>query len=699
MPQQQSALPQAVPTGLPPGAKTWDISPTDPDVVIGPPTRQGTGRTFDIPPDAFSTVDLGGQSTQDPKADVSLGNVGWIPESARSPLATQRAQQPIPGVSAPTPPPVRQGAVADAVGGFINRTAPIAKTMAAPALSTAGSVVGGYAGGPLAPVTSIAGGIVGEGLGMGVEAALGSPPTREEVAKRLMIEGATGVGGELLTQGAKAAMKGAGRVLGGKPSAEAAELTDLAGGHVLPSQVSDSTVPRLLDKYIAGGWLSAGAQEQVRSQGQQMVEQRLEREVKRFATPNAPLPPRLGAGPAPHMNEEWLGKVTQLARKHHDTVTFGRIGKEFDAVRQAGDQLGLNVDFGNVRRFANVELDKSLLKVAGAGSGQETLSAAQNLGAAPAAQKMGELFGPDGQKVLDILTKPQAEPITIEQAMKLRSDLGMAASDALDADNRTLHRTLRSLQREVDTALEGTLKNADPALYTRYRQARADWDAATDLFRNKFMRDFANADPSAAATRLLADSTTNTAEQIRRTRAAIGRPFKNVQAAAAEQILTNPDGGWKSGTEITKALAKMGDERAAAFFDQGAGALWSLARKVEKLQEPIGKEGSLYLVLRQGAAAGTAAGITTAALTGNIPTGAGAGLATAGAILLTPMAAAKLLYSPTGRALLLKGEVTPEALRLLRGVSQVGAHVGQDLGQAVTVPPTRPGAPPPQRPQ
>lgn len=593
--------------------------------------------------------------------DVELAEGGFDADVAQ---AAGQATRLTPGYSAPVD---------------LLRSVPAAAGSMVSTLSKAGGVPGAVVGSVLGGM----GATIGELATAGIETLTSPwtgvpPPSPEAIKERALYAGATGAGGELLSRPVGAVIN--------KAMAPFKGAVDPAGLEVqrmfpdaLPNQVADS---RALDAATAVAEASLAGGKRV-SDRKALLNTQAQQEafgiVHRYGGP---------------ISAEKAGDAFQTALEGNTAAFKQHAGKLYGEVDRLAQ--GHKVSLQSLKEFAAEQLEKraGIPGEVSGNRGLKMLSQVAKAGEDPAAdaqtKELADALGVSPEELakpayasirgqLGITDQPMALDMTFQQAQTYRSDLLAFIRRAKNEKDDVARGVATQLLKRLDDAMDASAA-ANPALADVYKAANTFYRQGKQKYESELLRGLAEEYPEQVVEKLVKPGATT---PIREARAAIGpQGWKSVQARTAETILNSAlskDGETLAGDRLLGELRKYSSATLREIYpDDGAQALWTLGRVLERTQRKSNPYARTGILLAQG-------GVLVGATQFNLdPTAAGA-------VILTPALLARLLTSKTGAKWLTTGLEASPGTKL---AAQAARKVAEQLGVSLTGV-REPGQPPP----
>jgi len=537
----------------------------------------------------------------------------------------------------------------------------------------AGAPVGALAGGPTiigVPLSGVAGAGAGAALGesaqVGLERAVGlssGPP-----APRIAREGAFGMAGEgiggAIFQGAKAL---AGPFVK-KMTLKGYEALRELKGQVLPAQVTESRILDILQNIAEGSMMGGGRMRDFKLGQDKVVEALVDNALTKYGGRTAP----------------------EAAGSAYATALEGAV----DSFHAAGSRLyrvvdnltqGAMVPTSGLQAFTAEELAKrsAIPREVTGDSGLRLLKEFDDLAQdVVTTTPASSILDASGNPVRAATTTSAPKEITFEQANFLRGQLLQKIRMYSREGDDVARGIAEQLVKRLDGAMEQSANNLSPQAQQAWRQANTFWREGKAQFETKFLRGLIEKHPDKAAQSLMQS---NNPVLVREARNAVSvRQWQPVQAAMATQLVekaTNPETGAISGRIMLNQIKTLG-RSVEEIFPTTVNEVKRLARILSTVQQGPGEAtGKMYIQLAQGSAL---AGVVTGGVLGS------AALAgSSGVILLTPIAIARIMTSPTGMRWLTTGLTAPRGSQeAIRATTQLATFLA--AGEADRNAPPRP---------
>lgn len=566
------------------------------------------------------------------------------------------------------------GEIPDETAPLPSGAPPIAFQAAPAQLGFAGGVLGAQFGGPVAPARGLGaavGGTAGHFIGQSIQDLANNVPVSLDRIAQNMVE-ATKTG--LIQGSAEMALPVAGQFVsaaGGKRVAEFAvgKVAKKLGEYVLPAT---GTVVQKAEKMAAkgGGELTPG----------QMIEPGLAETGRGVRLAENLAYNAWFGGPLKgtyQMNEQAVnrafdGFVTQmekLAPKDAEEVFRDVVtGRLMNYMMRPADVM-----FDNIRKRApggQVELTPLIKQL------RDPNSALGNLVIGGLRKVRDSIKDPTKldqfDKLIDLFQTPKPGTIgralpklTLDQAIHLRTELNNIAkrpSFSASPEGQMLVNSAEAMSKRIDDAVMAALRrqeqlSSDTTLVRDYEKARKFYAAATEKYRNEFVKktlDTIEKKPGSLARLLMPNSIPSEAEHlelIRGVKSAYG-PRWNLEirpmlAGTLGRRAFDEVNGTFSGKKLVAELDKYGRTLLDEMLGKGtAQEMVDAAKVLEHVaQRPKGMGSVAIQLMTAGAAAGVA-GATGYAITGDLEgAGKAAGAGTA-AILLGPKLLGHILGDP-----------------------------------------------------
>ena len=551
------------------------------------------------------------------------------------------------------------------------------------------SKAGGLPGAAIGTVLGGMGAAAGELATAGVETLTSPwtgvpPPTPEAIKERALYAGAAGAGGELLGRPVGAVVNKALAPFKGSVDATGLEVQRMFPD-ALPNQVADS---RALDAATAVAEASLAGGKRVSDRKALMGTQAQQEAfgiVHRYGGP---------------ISAEKAGDVFQEALEGNTAAFKQHAGKLYADVDRAA--AGHKVSLQGLKDFAAEQLEKRagipgevsgnrglkmLQQVAKAGEDPavdaQTKELAEALGVSP--EELAKPAYASIRSQLGVTDQPMALDMSFQQAQTYRSDLLSFIRRAKNEKDDVARGVATQLLKRLDEAMDASAA-ANPALADVYKVANTFYRQGKQKYESALLRGLAEEYPEKVVETLVTPGATT---PIREARAAIGpEGWKAVQARTAENLLNDAlskDGQTLAGDKLLGKLREMSPATLREVYpDDGAQALWTLGRVLERTQRKSNPYARTGILLAQG-------GVLVGAAQFSVdPT-------TAGAIILTPQLLARVLTSKTGAKWLTTGLEASPGTKL---AAQAARKIAEQLGVSLTgVREPQAGSPPPRPPQ
>jgi hypothetical protein len=471
-------------------------------------------------------------------------------------------------------------------------------------LPTVGGVIGGAAGLRRGPGTAVlgagAGQAIGETVSMGVESAMGRPPSMEDFILRsggALPAGATGeLGGQVVGKvGSKllAPFKD-------KLTTVGKDALTKYGPRFTPNQVAESRGLDIMANLASG--VGGGKYAKFQQKTQQFFEnEERHRLLDQFGSAVTP---------------EKAGTVWNAAREAAVKNFGARAATKYaDVAAKAGDA---KIPMADLVEFAKGELGKrsaipgevsgdSGLRLLRQVAGAEEQQAAEMVGGVSADTLPAQL-----KSILEaagVQTETTALPkeLTYDQAQLFSSELKKLIrekSGGMTKDDRLVG-IAKQLQKRLDDAIDTHLP---PEAQTAYRDTNKWYKSEKQRLDSDALRKIARKDPELIAKSIVQGGRTTL---VRAAREAVPEAhWRKIQADTVRRLLIDKHGELEAGTKMVEKLTKLTPETLKEVFPRGEAAeVIQVARILDQVQRRGEGTGRMFIQLAQaGAVTNVAAG-------------------------------------------------------------------------------------------